>query len=179
MKNKRKPNKILANRVRELRKAENMTQSDLGKALHFTEKYIGDMENCRRSITEQTADLMANIFNVDRNYLLDDSVKYKSTLDHFYSVSEQSAQENALMFAAIIRLAELHGYRVKLNDYHQSDLKTVFHNMKNYMVFMKDDKEVLALSLADANNLGNVLSSVFQSNIDLIAGLKGVNLEKL
>ena len=114
MKNRQNPNKTLGNRVKVLREAAKLTQEQLAEQLHFSAKYIGDLENARRNITPQTAELMASLFRCDANYLLDETVEYKTAVDKFNAVLDETSHENYLMFNAICSLAALNGYTVEI-----------------------------------------------------------------
>lgn len=154
-KQKKSPNPILANHVRVLRKSNNMTQAQLAEKLHFTAKYIADMENARRSITPQTADLMANLFHVDSNYFLD--------------ATNEEEQENRLIFNAICSLATLNGYKVEMQDLHgkgEGRIEDYFLRMRDFMIFYRDGKKAFSLSVQDANRFGNLLSDIFTSHIE-------------
>lgn len=167
MKKKKIPNKELGNRVRALRKDAKLTQEKLAEKLHFTEKYIGDLENGRRNITPQTAELMASLFRCDANYLLDENVEYKSDIDKFNTLLNETTQENYLMFNAICSLAVLNGYDVEIQDIKGNNkIGDVFLRMKEYMIFKKNGKKVFSLSLSKANQLGNNISEIFMSNIN-------------
>ncbi len=166
MKNRQNPNKTLGNRVKALREAAKLTQEQLAEQLHFSAKYIGDLENARRNITPQTAELMANLFRCDANYLLDETVEYKTAVDKFNAVLDETSHENYLMFNAICSLAALNGYDVEIQDIHGSGkIEDVFSRMKEFMIFKRNGKKDFSLSLADANRFGNNLSEIFMSNI--------------
>jgi transcriptional regulator with XRE-family HTH domain len=166
MKNRQNPNKTLGNRVKALREAAKLTQEQLAEQLHFSAKYIGDLENARRNITPQTAELMANLFRCDANYLLDETVEYKTAVDKFNAVLDEPSHENYLMFNAICSLAALNGYDVEIQDIHGSGkIEDVFSRMKEFMIFKRNGKKEFSLSLADANRFGNNLSEIFMSNI--------------
>ena len=166
MKNRQNPNKTLGNRVKALREAAKLTQEQLAEQLHFSAKYIGDLENARRNITPQTAELMANLFRCDANYLLDETVEYKTAVDKCNAVLDETSHENYLMFNAICSLAALNGYDVEIQDIHGSGkIEDVFSRMKEFMIFKRNGKKDFSLSLADANRFGNNLSEIFMSNI--------------
>ena len=166
MKNKQNPNKILGNRVKALREDAKLTQEQLAEQLHFSAKYIGDLENARRNITPQTAELMASLFRCDASYLLDETVEYKTAVDKFNSVLDETSHENYLMFNAICSLAALNGYDVEIQDLHGSGkIEDVFSRMKEFMIFKRNGKKEFSLSLEDANRFGNNLSEIFVSHI--------------
>lgn len=169
MKTKKIPSKILGNRVRELRKAANLTQPQLAERLNFTGKYIGDLESARRNITPQTAQLMANLFGCDPKYLLDESVEDKNTVDTLNNALAQITLENHLMINAIVSLAELNGYEVEVMDMWKSNsLHESFSKMNEFIIFNKNGEKEFSMSLKEANLFGNNLSSIFEANIKFI-----------
>lgn len=58
------------NRLKELRKAKNMTQDDLGKEIGMTKRTIIAWENGERDIKSDKAQQLADIFGVSVGYLL-------------------------------------------------------------------------------------------------------------
>ena len=169
MKTKKIPNKKLGERVRELRKASNLTQEQLADKLNFSGKYIGDLEKGRRNITPQTAQLMANLFGCDPKYLLDENVTDKSTIDTLNKALTQITYESHLMINAIISLAELNGYEVEVMDMWKSNsLHESFSKMNEYIIFNKNGEKEFSMSLKEAILFGNNLSSIFEANIKFI-----------
>lgn len=169
MKNDKKPNKELGNRVRELRNSKNLTQDALAKKLNYTTKYIGDLENARRRITPQAAELMANLFRIDANYLLDETVKYKSDIDKFNCLLGESEKENALIINTICSLAALNGYNVEIQDLQgnngENNINDYFKRRKEFIAFYRNGKKEFSLSFDDANRFGNIISENFMSYI--------------
>lgn len=166
MKSKQNPNKILGNRVKALREDANLTQEELAEKLHYCVGTIQAWENARRNITQQNAELMASLFRCDANYLLDETIEYKTAVDKFNSVLDETSHENYLMFNAICSLAALNGYDVEIQDIHGSGkIEDVFSRMKEFMIFKRNGKIEFSLSLEDANRFGNNLSEIFVSHI--------------
>ena len=179
MKNRQNPNKTLGNRVKALREAAKLTQEQLAEQLHFSAKYIGDLENARRNITPQTADLMAMIFSIDASYLLDETVKYRTAAEkfktEFQTAINESNQETYYMYNAICCLAALNGYTVEIKGKSDiaNDVRKVLStgkgkigdSFKEYMVFYRNGKKEFSLSLEDANHFGNHINDVFLSHI--------------
>lgn len=58
------------NRIKELRKENNMTQADLAKILNVTDRSVGFYENEKRDPDTDTLKTLANLFNVSIDYLL-------------------------------------------------------------------------------------------------------------
>ena len=174
MKNGKVYNKILAKRFKELREANNLTQEQLADKLDCSKMKIYYIEACKRGINKHTAKDVAELFNIDMNYLLDEKTAFKTSLDEFNSALKQSAYENSLMNTAIINLAKLNGFEITINDIYKGDgnLKSTFENMRKFMTFNKDGEEVLSLSLEEVNQFGNNLSDIFISNIEMITVIK-------
>lgn len=61
---------VFGDRLKNLRKGRNWTQSDLGKKLNVTKASISGYENDTRSPDKETLVKIANIFNVSTDYLL-------------------------------------------------------------------------------------------------------------
>ena len=107
-----------------------------------------------------------DVLKCDANYLLDETVEYKTAVDKFNAVLDETSHENYLMFNAICSLAALNGYDVEIQDIHGSGkIEDVFSRMKEFMIFKRNGKKDFSLSLADANRFGNNLSEIFMSNI--------------
>ena len=179
MKNKAIYNKELAKRFRELRTDAHLTQEELAKKLHISPVQVYNYEKARRRITEQTADLMAIIFNIDANHLLDEKVIDRTPSEkfkrEFQSAMNESNQEAYYMYNAICYLATLNGYTVEIKDNSAiaNDLNKAFAGKgtiadvyNEYMAFYRNGKKDFSLSLKDANNFGNFLNDIFLSHIE-------------
>lgn len=179
MKNEVFYNKELAKRFRKLREDAKLTQEQLAHKLHISPVQVYNYEKARRRITEQTADLMAMIFSIDANYLLDETVQYRTAADkfksEFQSAMNEINQEAYYMYNAICCLAALNGYTVEIkgkadiaNDIGKA-LSTgkgkIADSFKEYMVFYRNGKKEFSLSLEDANHFGNHINDVFLSHI--------------
>lgn len=60
----------LANNVRCLRKAKNISQEELGDLCGIHRTYIGSVERCERNVTLSTLELLANALGVSVTQLL-------------------------------------------------------------------------------------------------------------
>lgn len=167
-------NRTLADRFMQIRTENKLTRDALAEILHCSPQSIYNMEAAKRGITAKTAELFSREFHFDMNYLLDEKVEFKSSLDKLNSDLKTSAHENSLINIAIVTLAELNGYDVKLNNIYECDgnIKTTFEKMRKYMIFTKDGKESFSLSLEEANRFGNNLSDLFLSNLEMLADFK-------
>jgi len=58
------------NRIKELRKEKNMTQSDLAKLLNVSYRSVGFYENEKRDPDTHTLKILADLFDVSIDYLL-------------------------------------------------------------------------------------------------------------
>ena len=67
--------KIFGARIKELRLASNMTQSDLGEHIGLSKQAINDIEQGRRQTTITKAILLARLFNTTVEYLIGDTDK--------------------------------------------------------------------------------------------------------
>lgn len=65
------------NKMRNLRKKENMLQSDLAEKLNLSTSTIGMWEQGRAKPDDESITKMANIFNVSTDYLLDNEISQK------------------------------------------------------------------------------------------------------
>lgn len=164
MKKQTKPNPILGKRVRELRKAADLTQEKLADKLHFTAKYIGDLENGRRNITEQTADLLANLFHVDAEYFLDEGHEFKTSMEYTGEIFRQTDLEMYHFENAIASLAILNGYIVETppRDIFSFRERVLDHS-KDYMSFKQYGDEKYSLSMLNVQHLGHFLTDILMS----------------
>lgn len=170
MKNNEKPNKILALRVRDLRREAHLSQAQLAEKASYSAKYISDMEATRRRISRDAADCLAPILGVDSDYLYDASVKYKNREEKFKALSGHSKHMQKQMFDAICALASFNGYTVDVQDYRDGkgkDIKGMFSKMRNTLTFSRNGKIIFSLSLEDTFNLGHTLSEIFMSIITM------------
>lgn len=179
-KNQKKPSKKLGERVRALRKDANMTQAQLAEQIYVTSKFVGDMENARRSITKQSAKLMADVFQIDMEYLLSEEVIYRTSaeklsaelkekLQRSTEIIQTSIKEYSLIEKAIISLASLNGYNVIIQDPFCGEIpiNEILSRVKKYMIFQHDGEEVFSLSQSDVDCIGNFLSESFMSGLKL------------
>ena len=61
---------VFGNRIRSLRKARGVSQTDLGKALSFYKSRISDIENGKNSTTIENLYALAKYFDVSSDYLI-------------------------------------------------------------------------------------------------------------
>ena len=154
--------KILAERLKEVRKENGYTQQSLANKLYCTKQLVYQMEKGERKITEPTAHSIAKIFPINAKYLLDENEKYKNNIEKINDI----AKENELIINTILSLAKLNGYEVKINVVENgSTIDKVFSKINQYMVFYINGKKEFSLSLFEVNSFGNNLSEIFNSNI--------------
>lgn len=180
----KKYNSILANRFKEIRKENRLTQLELAEILNCTDQYISDMENQKSEIKPNIARLMEYFFSVDSNYLLDENAEHKSKLDELRASLQRTKKHNALKLQIVSSLAELNGYIVEINEPKNNRKITIDEPMtdeevdevielyKEYLLFKKNNKVKFALSIFDAYNLGDNLSELFMANIKLYLDTK-------
>lgn len=70
MDNKEKVNKICGSRLREARRAKNLTQEQLAEIVHVDAKYISAIENGRRKMSAELAVDVGKVLEVRHDYLL-------------------------------------------------------------------------------------------------------------
>ena len=162
----------LAHRLLKLRKEKKMSREKLAELAECSTNSIYYYENAERSITKDKAKRFAEIFCIDREYLLDESVAYKTALERFSIMHAASLKDNHLMYTAIISLATLNGYDVECERELNGTLDEMITQVKNYMSFYKDGKKSFTLSIDEANTLGNNLSDALVSNINMIKTVK-------
>ncbi len=63
-------NHILSDRLKELRKEHNLTQSDIGEILHVSKVQISDIEKGKKTTTIDNLVILAQYFKVSTDYLL-------------------------------------------------------------------------------------------------------------
>ena len=63
-------NHILSDRLKELRKERNLTQSDIGEILHVSKVQISDIEKGKKTTTIDNLVILAKYFDVSTDYLL-------------------------------------------------------------------------------------------------------------
>lgn len=180
-------NEIIGKRLKEFRNSKHLSQQELADKLGYESfQSISNIENGRSRIKKDKAILLSQIFGGNENYWLDVNVIYlyeEDRINHeiaeFNDALARSTHENQLMFTAIVCLAKLNGYDVTINDLSNGNERVnvaeYLSNMKKYMILSKDADRTLTLSIQDANELGNNLSVIFQSNIDLLSYLYNQN----
>lgn len=92
----------MPNRIKELRKALNITQSDLGKIVGVSTSAIGMYEQGRRDPDTHTLLSIAKAFNVSMDYLIGESEsKERFDIDSIAkNVTKNLMDQPALMFSA-------------------------------------------------------------------------------
>lgn len=85
---------LFSKRLRELRKKNNMTQSDLGKLINVTKVSICGYEKGSRAPTIETLMDLADVFKVDINYLLgyDSYVVSDSEKENYMAVANDEIE---------------------------------------------------------------------------------------
>lgn len=61
---------LFPERLKELRKSKNLTQSEIGTLLNVTKIQISDIENGKKSTTIDNLIILSEYFNVSTDYLL-------------------------------------------------------------------------------------------------------------
>lgn len=61
---------ILGKRIREIRKAKGLSQADLAQLLNMGVSSVSDIENCKRNVTIETVEKIANALDVKPPTLL-------------------------------------------------------------------------------------------------------------
>lgn len=72
---------MLGNNIKELRKQKHLTQKDLAKLMHVSQQTIGAWETERAIPGSDTLALLANLFNVSTDYLLDRKTPDNNDID--------------------------------------------------------------------------------------------------
>lgn len=62
---------MIGDRIRELRSARRMSQTELAKAIHVSQQAITKWENGKSEPSSSAIDYIANYFNVSSDYLLE------------------------------------------------------------------------------------------------------------
>lgn len=98
----------LGERIKELRKRNNLTQIDLAKAMEVTKGTVSTWETNRRRPSFETLDALSSLFNVNMAYLLGSSNNATSTgqseegrNDMALSQVEEDLTEYALKYARL------------------------------------------------------------------------------
>jgi transcriptional regulator with XRE-family HTH domain len=77
---------LLGNRIKEQRKKLNLTQEELGKLINVTKVSICCYEKGTRTPTLETLKVLAEVFDVDINYLLGNDSYEVAENDNNYSI---------------------------------------------------------------------------------------------
>lgn len=178
-------NPVLSERLKKLRKENGYTQEQLAELVDCSSKYISDMEkeNPTRRISENMAFRFAQVFGINKDWLLDENTEFKTAsekiiaenkaeMKKFQSAINTANQEAYYMNKAIVCLAALNGYTVEIKDIASETAKTIAAGsgtiadcFKDFMVFYRNGKKEFSLSLEDANHFGNHINDVFLSHI--------------
>lgn len=186
MKNKENYNEIFGKRLSKLRKDFHKSQQELADLVEYESfQSISNIENGKQKITKDKAKRFAEVFGVNPNYFLDVSVEYPTFIDGLSDVMNHLEYEGGLLFNAIYSLAKLNGYDLEVKNLHKTknnnqttSLNDYFSDIYNYMTFSKNGDNLFTLSLEEANKLGNNISDIFLSNVDLIKLMKSKNQSK-
>lgn len=180
-----KGNPILSKRLKSLRKEKNISQEKLAELIEnnggkcSSANYVSMMETAKRPISKNMAHCLACIFEIDANYLLDETVEYRTAAEkfkrEFQSATNKVNQDAYYMYNAICCLAALNGYTVEIkrNEDIASDAGKVLSTgkgkiadiFKEYMIFYRNGKKEFYVPLEDANRFGNHINDIFLSHI--------------
>lgn len=58
-------------RLRDLRKARKLTQIEVARCLNISQRYYSDLENGKRSLSAENLLLLANLYEVSTDYILE------------------------------------------------------------------------------------------------------------
>ncbi|MCR5485127.1 MAG: helix-turn-helix domain-containing protein [Clostridiales bacterium] len=174
-----KINPVLSERLRNLRKENGYTQEQLAEMVDCSSKYISDMERASpiRPISKNMAFLFAQVFGINKDYLLDENTEYrtasekiiaenKAETEKFISAMNTAYQEAYYISKTITCLAKLNGYDVEIQDLRGTgEIEDTLSRLEEYMIFSRNGQKEFSLSFTDVNYLGNNLSEIFESNI--------------
>lgn len=68
--------KVIGQRIRQVRKANGLTQEKLAEMLELTEKYLGNLESGKDRPALATLVRFANLFDLSLDYLLGENLNY-------------------------------------------------------------------------------------------------------
>lgn len=109
-------------RIKEIRKTLNMSQSDFAYKLGMSQRNISYLENVGSTVTEQNIKLICNVYNIDETWLrngnpntMDDKVG-ETENDFLKCAIELSASGNEPFKKLIIKYAKLNPVSKKIID---------------------------------------------------------------
>ena len=79
--------------LKKLREEKGLTQSELGKELGISPSTVGMYEQGRRKPDFETLEKIADIFNVDMNFLIGNTKVDENTPDYYYDDEAMKAAE--------------------------------------------------------------------------------------
>ena len=88
---------LLGNRLKELRKNANLTQQELGDMINVTKVSICCYEKGTRTPSLETINDLANVFNVNVDYLLGNDVYLVAEEDNEYGVKLSKEDINVIL----------------------------------------------------------------------------------
>ena len=89
---------FLNERIKELRKLKNLSQKEFGYSINLSQNHISSLEKGVRDITERTLSDICNVYNVNKEWLLEGKGEIFRDVLSNYDIKDNEVEEFVRMF---------------------------------------------------------------------------------
>lgn len=155
-------------RVKEQRKKLGLTQEQLAQKCECSRVYLSQVENGKTTLSVTIAQRLADIFDCDLDYLLNNECvipSHKKMLNDIADNPFLKSVEGKTLVEIFCDLAFLNGYSVKVLD---SKEKKSFAEF----IQLSKDKSIKRYSLAQISAISSSMANIFDATLDLCQSVK-------
>ena len=150
-------------RVKEQRKKLGLTQEQLAQKCECSRVYLSQVENGKTTLSATIARKLADIFDCDLDYLLDDECvipSHKKMLNDIADNPFLKSVEGKTLVEIFCNLAFLNGYSVQV-------LKSKEKNSFAEFIQLSKDKSIKRYSLAEISAISLSMADIFDAGLTL------------
>lgn len=150
-------------RVKEQRKKMGLSQEQLAQKCECSRVYLSQVENGKTTLSVNIAQRLADIFDCDLDYLLDDEwviPNHKKILNDIADNPFLKSAEGKAIVEIFCNLAFLNGYSVKVLDSKEKKSFTEFLQLSK-------DKSIKKYSLAEISAISLSMADIFDNALTL------------
>lgn len=155
-------------RVKEQRKKLGLTQEQLAQKCACSRVYLSQVENGKTTLSVTIAQRLADIFDCDLDYLLNNECvipSHKKMLNDIADNPFLKSVEGKTLVEIFCDLAFLNGYSVKV-------LKSKEKKSFAEFIQLSKDKSIKRYSLAQISAISSSMANIFDATLDLCQSVK-------
>ena len=155
-------------RVKEQREKLGLTQEQLARKCECSRVYLSQVENGKTTLSAAIAQRLADIFDCDLDYLLNNECvipSHKKMLNDIADNPFLKSVEGKTLVEIFCDLAFLNGYSVKV-------LKSKEKKYFAEFIQLSKDKSIKRYSLAEIIAISSSMANIFDATLDLCQSVK-------